>query len=148
MNVEQSIKHERCVRQGRLFELMAMRGLDMEDFADKYMNSEFCLLCMDGDYSRYQVGAMNYILDELDDEFLDQVKRCSERFDPQTSEWIGYLYRRMAIDSRLPSSVIYKAHPYREMLLCYPGYHTMSVPEASEQLIQTIDADVKVADGR
>lgn len=136
MTTDQIIRHIRCKRQGKLFEIIAKRGCDMEDFVSRYMNSNFCLNCMDGYYSNFQVGAMNYILDELDDEFLDKVQMYpnNQIFDPAVCEWIGYIYRRLEIDKKVPSDKIYEAYPFSEMVACYPGYHTLSVPEVVEQM--------------
>ncbi len=139
MNTAVSLRHTRCERQGRLFELMAKRGLDMKDFASKYMNSEFCLDYMDGEYSRFQVGGMNHILDELDDEFLGTVPHSDNPCPPAVAEWIGYIYRRIEIDSKIPSNIIYREHPFDEMFGCYPGFHTLPISEAAEQLAESIE---------
>ena len=133
---ERLLRQARCKRQGKLFKIIATRGLNMEKFSEKYMNSKFCLLCMDGFYSIYQAGAMNYILDELDDEFLDSVEKYQngQIFDPDIAEWIGYIYRRIEIDTQTPSNEIYKKYPFKEMVEMYPGFHTLSVDETVEQL--------------
>lgn len=138
MNKEKRIMRQiRCKRQGKLFKIIAMRGLNMEVFSEKYMNSQFCLLCMDGFYSIYQVGAINNILDELDNEFLENVDKYKDGsiFNPEIAEWIGYIYRRMEIDANIPSNKIYEKYPLNEMIMMYPGFHTLSVDETIEQLL-------------
>ena len=73
------IAHKLCSIQGRLFELSVQRGLESDEFAKAYMNSDVAAK-FNSAYDRSQWMGEEYLLEELNIsrrcDVLDGVRLC------------------------------------------------------------------------
>ena len=128
-----------CVNHGRIFASAATRfGFDMEDFADKYMRSDFCERCMDTDWSVYQLWWPEEALCELEDEFgIEKADKQLECID--TIQWIGYMYRLLWFRYGLKGKDIAAQLPFSKMMEYFYPLHTMSYEQASDWIVENLE---------
>lgn len=113
-----------CENVGDIFLLAQKMGFDDDDFAEKYMNSEFVRTEIDAEYSHCHSAWCNYVMDELLDEITP--KKNDKHYSPDAFEWAGYMYRYVHMRLGTPSSLIYKTLPLEKMLILYEGMHTVT----------------------
>ena len=124
-------EHQLCDIQGRLFELSLVKKLDSEDFIDKFMNSKTCGF-LDLPYDRLQWAGEEYILDCLLDEL--HVIPPGELFSKDELYWTGYVYRYWHFLTGENGQTMYGQAKAKKMKECYPGFHTLDVLMAIENL--------------
>jgi hypothetical protein len=120
-----------CDIQGRLFEYSKQRGLDSSDFIEKFMNSNTCRF-MDMPYDRLQWAGEEYIMETLMDEVA--VIPAGEQYDTEELFWIGYIYRYWRLFTEENSREIFAQAGAERMKQCYPGFHTLDIVMAIEDL--------------
>ena len=126
-----------CKTQGDLFELAALRGLDCDEFARIFMNSETARQ-LDMPWSHAQWAGEAYLLEELED-VSGGLPRADLVYDPEAMFWMGYLYRYWHFYTGESSAEIYQHVNAATMALIYPGYHTLDCEEAIDRLLETDD---------
>ena len=120
-----------CDIQGRLFERSLLMNLDSPDFIGKFMTSKTCEF-FDLPYDRLQWAGEEYIMDNLLDEVM--VKPAGVKFGKEELFWIGYIYRYWHYLENENSSRIYQQAPSQLMQDCYPGFHTLDIAMAIDDL--------------
>ena len=117
--------------QGRVFELSIAKGLDSADFIEKFMNSTTCEY-LDMPYDRLQWAGEEYILESfLEDQ---SIKSAGQQFDKESLFWIGYVYRYWHLLTNESSKDIYRQADAKTMNESYPGFHSLEVSMAIENL--------------
>lgn len=111
-----------CENQEKLFELAQNMNFDDDDFIKKYMNSDICKKALDQLYSPLQMAEPEDIMDYI----LEQItpKKNNQHYDTDAIKWTGYMYRYLHLRLAIPSTIIYKTLPLKDMLVYYVGMHT------------------------
>ena len=101
-----SVHYEICKTQAEMYREMAYRGYDIEDFSNVYLKSDFCKNSFDTDWSYYQLLGCRECLEAL---FIDvpvTKKNPQGYFDLDVAYWIGFTYRLLYIETKIPSSTL------------------------------------------
>lgn len=125
-------KRQLCDIQGRLFELALKMGYDCPSFIDAFMNSRSAT-ALDDVYDRLQWAGEEYILEELDEE-AHGLKRAGITYDIEVMYWAGYTYRYWHYYTNECSREIYQIADAETMKECWPGFHTLDVEMAIDDL--------------
>ena len=120
-----------CDIQGRLFERSLIKGLDSYDFIEKFMASKTCEY-LDMPYDRLQWAGEEYILENLLEETSILPAGC--QFRKEELYWTGYVYRYWRLLTGENSREIYVQADAELMRDSYPGFHTLDVVMAIEDL--------------
>ena len=126
-----TLERRLSIVQGRLFERSLAMSLDSVDFIEKFMNSETCAF-YDLPYDRLQWAGEEYIMENLLEEIA--VQPAGDRFGKEELFWTGYVYRCWRFLAREDSREIYAQAEAWLMRDCYPGFHTLDVAMAIENL--------------
>jgi len=117
-----------CDNQGWLFEDCEYDfDCNAFDFINAYMNS-YIAAEIDKPSSFWQICGIKQIGESLM-EGLNLPVRTEERKNTDALYWIGYMYRYWACLGENSRLIIQQA-PVDQAYMMYPGYHTLSVPEA------------------
>lgn len=125
-------KRQLCDIQGRLFELALKMGYDCPSFIDAFMNSRSAA-ALDDVYDRLQWAGEEYILEELDEE-AHGLKRAGITYDIEVMYWAGYTYRYWHYYTNEYSREIYQIADAETMKESWPGFHTLDVEMAIDDL--------------
>ncbi len=125
-------KRQLCDIQGRLFELAFKNGYDSPEFIKAFMNSR-AAVSLDDTYDRLQWAGEEYILEELDEE-TGGLKKAGILYPMEVMYWTGYTYRFWHYYTNESSQEIYKTVGGRIMNECFPGFHTLDVEMAVDNL--------------
>jgi len=120
-----------CDIQGRLFERSLVKDLDSADFMEKYMTGVTCAF-FDLPYDRHQWAGEEYIMEALLEE--TPVLPAGVKYDKEELYWAGYVYRYWQLLTGETSREIYAQTPARDMKDCWPGFHSLDVAMAIENL--------------
>ena len=134
--ISNKIMYDICVQQGRIWEIAASKGLDMEEFSKKYLSSSFCK-SFDKCWSLYQVMNPH----EAFDEFIS-TNKVTERSDKlyygvDVSYFAGFMYRFIAFKTHKKNADIQKHLSFSELVRRYPGLHTVSEEEALDEILES-----------
>lgn len=117
-------EHLMCINNENLFRRAIDMGFEPEDFAKKYMDSDFCLLEIDRPYSVRQLSwdgeNMDFLLEEI------TPNKSNKQYDVNIVGYIGYIYRYLQMRLGIPSRLLYERRPFRFMVANYPIMHTHS----------------------
>jgi hypothetical protein len=101
--------------QAELYALAEKQGFDVEDFSNKYLNSDFCKLEMDAIYSKYQTEFAEDCMDCL----LSEINSCDikKEFLPvyYNSYLIGRIYRLLFFETDYISAELSQKVPFTEL---------------------------------
>lgn len=125
-------KRQLCDIQGRLFELAQKSGYDCPLFIECFMNSK-AAAALDDVYDRLQWAGEEYLLEELNDE-VHGLKKGGTAYPVEAMYWAGYTYRYWHYYARETSREIYQTADARTMKECWPGFHTLDVEMAIDDL--------------
>lgn len=125
-------KRQLCDIQGRLFELALKNGYDCPLFIDAFMNSK-AAAALDDIYDRLQWAGEEYILEELEDE-VGGLQKASTSYALEVMYWTGYTYRYWHYYTNEYSREIYKIADAKIMNECWPGFHSLDVRMAIDDL--------------
>ena len=120
-----------CDIQGRLFERSLMLDLNSAEFIEKFMNSKTCEF-LDMPYDRLQWAGEEYIMENLLEEA--NVQPAGEKYGREELFWAGYVYRYWHFLTGESSREIYIQASAEIMKSCYPGFHTLDVAMAIDNL--------------
>lgn len=134
-------KRQLCDIQGRLFELAFKGGYDCPAFIEAFMNSR-AAAALDDTYDRLQWAGEEYILEELDEE-VHGLKKAGTTYNMEVMYWAGYVYRYWHYYTNEWSREIYKIADARTMSECWPGFHTLDVEMAIDDLKEIYEARKK-----
>lgn len=124
-----------CDIQGRLFELSSIQGYDSEKFVCSFMKSEVAK-SLDSKYNRMQWAGEEYLLEELIDEYKDEIKCNENTISSEIMYWIGYIYRYWHYYKNESSVKIYRQANFKTMKRNYMMFHTMDPEVAIDDLIE------------
>jgi hypothetical protein len=127
-----SFELQLCSIQGRLFRNSLKKGFASERFIDAFMRSK-CAADIDMSYNRLQWMGEEYIMEELIDECGDRLVQ-GDRYSEDAMFWIGYTYRYWHFLTGESSKKISLQAPAIVMKYGYPGFHTLAVELAVEDL--------------
>ena len=96
------------------------------------MNSR-AAVSLDDTYDRLQWAGEEYILEELDEE-TGGLKKAGILYPMEVMYWTGYTYRFWHYYTNESSQEIYKTAGGRIMNECFPGFHTLDVEMAVDNL--------------
>ena len=119
--------------QGKLFELSREKGYDSESFISAFMTSQIAE-AIDSDFNHMQWAGKEYIMERIESELGDKLKKGGEVYDSETLYWTGYVYRQWHFYTGERSKEIYKQAKAQRMRTVYYPYHTMSVEMAIDRL--------------
>ena len=137
-----SVHYEISNTQGEMYKRMAQLGYDIEDFSDVYLQSEFCKRAFDTDWSYYQLLSGRECLDALFYDTPMTKKRESGYFDEDVAYWIGFTYRLLYIETKVPSSELVNIVTFESMCKYYPGLHTIDEEQAIDIICE--DHNLKI----
>ena len=120
-----------CDTQGNIFLHTNEMSYDMNLFVPAYMKSYFCEHSMDTLYSRYQMAPAEECLDFILPE-IKTPKIESPQYQSNVMYWIGYMYRMLYFSLDIKSKDIILSVPFQDMLVYYPGLHTVAYEMAVE----------------
>jgi len=103
--------------QGEIYQVANDMGFDLEDFSDKYLNSDFCQKEMDCAYSVYQRefgdACMTMILAEFEEKNITILPKEKE---PMYSVfWVGAMYRYLFYHLRKYSKDLSKEISFKKL---------------------------------
>lgn len=125
-------KRQLCDIQGRLFEFALKNGYDCLLFIDAFMNSK-AAAALDDIYDRLQWAGEEYILEELEDE-VGGLQKAGTSYALEVMYWTGYTYRYWHYYTNEYSREIYKIADAKIMNECWPGFHSLDVRMAIDDL--------------
>jgi len=125
-------KRQLCDIQGRLFELALKDGYDCPAFIEFFMNSR-AAEALDDVYDRLQWAGEEYIMEELNEE-AGGLKKAGAVYPMEMMYWAGYIYRYWHYYTAESSREIYETADAETMRECWPGFHTLDVEMAVDDL--------------
>lgn len=137
-----SVHYEISNTQGEMYRRMAHLGYDMEDFSNAYLKSDFCKRAFDTDWSYYQLLGGRECLEAL---FLDipiTKKNSFDYFNEDVAYWIGFTYRLLYIETKIPSSELMQIITFDSMCKYYPGLHTIDEEQAIDLICEDFNLEL------
>ena len=120
-----------CQTQGNIFRVACEERYDMDLFVPAYMRSRFCAKNMDGIWTVFQFAdpeeCLDFIIPEIQPKKLDKIV-----YKSSVMEWMGFTYRQLYLALNIPSKDIYDKVSFGDMILYYPGLHTVDDEMAIE----------------
>ena len=126
-------KRQLCDIQGRLFELALKNGYDCPSFIEVFMNSRSAA-ALDEVYDRLQWAGEEYILEELEE--AGGLSKDGNIWPDEMMYWAGYTYRYWHYYTGESSRDIYGIADAVTMHDCWPGFHTLDVEMAIDDLTE------------
>lgn len=107
-----------CKTQGSIYQYMADNNYDVEVFSNAYLQSDFCNDRMDSVYSRFHNEFPNECADFFIPEIGHKLEKCTtSNAVVQAYAWeIGFMYRKVYIETSIPSKELVKLIPCKELL--------------------------------
>lgn len=135
-NMEKHRAYSIANAQGHIFEYASEVGYDMEVFVEKYMESDFCNLEMDSEYSPFQneldVPCMEVIMNEFSAKNIVVPMNDKKRYR-YCAYYVGFVYRYLKLLSRLSSKEVYRKIPFEKMVFEYFFDH-YEYPDAIKEI--------------
>ncbi len=126
-----------CKTQDRLFRYASNHNYNMEEFTECFMTTSITNEDMDGIYSPFNTAWAEDILEDMGYPTFSYGKS-----NPDVAGWIGYIYRRLQVDTGIKSKDIYTAYPYKTMELMWIGGHTMDDSLVVEDMAKTLQVPI------
>lgn len=120
-----AVDYDICKTQGSIYKQMAWDGYDMKEFSNLYLHSDFCERAFDTIYSRFQIADRLECLDFIMPEISPVPKNKNGYFDVDVAYWIGFFYRQLYIETKVPSKELADLISFETMCGYYPGLHTV-----------------------
>lgn len=126
-----------CETQQHIYEYMAVQGYDMEVFSNSFLSSNFCRRAFDTIYSRFQWHTVEENSDFFMPEIADKLTKFENGcwFEPDEAAWLGFTYRHLYIETKVPSAQLVKIYEFKRLLEHYYGLHTIDTDNAIGILI-------------
>ena len=132
MKALSALQIQLCDIQGRLFELALQKGYDCPAFIRAFMESEVAAR-LDESYDRLQWAGEEYILAELNDT-VGGLPCAGQTYGKEAMFWTGFTYRYWNYLTGEKSKAIYAQADAQTMNESYPGFHTLDVALAIDDL--------------
>ena len=118
--------------QGKLFAHIVERGIDLEDFVQKYFNSAIRKKIDEG--SVWHCTRYGYeIIDLLIEQEGMQYKQADYKQDEWVAEWIGCFYAKAQWILNISSKELIKKAPYKDVYMRYNTLHDIDLDLAIEK---------------
>ena len=130
-----------CDLQGEVFELSAqLENVSTEIFVRRFVYSSVAKM-FDDTSILYTDRTSADIVAMVEEEY--QNAECGTvKYDKEELYWIGYFYRYFAYTYEKTTKNIYKIIKSKELRVLYPGYHSLSVAQAIEQVLEAKKIDL------
>ena len=135
-NSTEKINYDICISQAKLYEYVANEGYDMVDFSNKYLQSKFCNVNFDREWSLYHFAAPVETSYEIFKEIQVDKYEGNMVFNPDAAWWIGFTYKQLQIETEMHSKDILKEISFEELVRCYPGLHTVDEEYATDMICE------------
>ena len=104
-----------CQTQGKIFKYAVKKGYDMQNFAEKFLSSEFCEEAFDTIYSRYQLDSPMESADFFMPELREKLKLSPVKQDKEEAAYIGFIYRYLYFVTKIKSKDLIQKVPFEEV---------------------------------
>lgn len=126
-----------CRMQANLFEKSVdLCNLSSTTFVRRFMNSDDAKL-----FDNQTILIMSYqnesILENINDKYKES--NTKQKYSYNIMHWVGYMYHALVCLYQLSSKSIYKFFPFNKIVNYYPAYHTYSIEDASERMMESIN---------
>lgn len=121
-NIEKSREFYIANTQGYIFLAASEKKYDLEKFVTEYMHTDFCKEQMDVPCSYYQSASEYLCLDLIEEEFKHKdiiIPINEEKAHKFFAHYAGFVYRYLALLSRMSSEEIIDKIPYNKLLEDY-----------------------------
>ena len=134
-----------CELQGSTFEL-SLEKVETSSpiFIRRFMNSEVVKLLDNGSILQTNLQPQD-IIEYIEDEY-QELKYGKDKYTNNEMYWIGYLYRYFSYTYELSSYRVYKMVKPKELRNLYLPYHTLSVEQAIERILEAKNIQLEVDD--
>ncbi len=134
-----------CELQGATFEL-SLEKVETSSpiFIRRFMNSEVVILLDNGSILQTNLQPQD-IIEYIEEEY-HELKYGKEKYTNNEMYWIGYLYRYFSYTYELSSYRVYKMVKPKELRNLYLPYHTLSVEQAIERILEAENIQLEVDD--
>ena len=134
-----------CELQGATFEL-SLEKVETSSliFIRRFMNSEVVKLLDNGSILQTNLQPQD-IIEYIEDEY-QELKYGKDKYTNNEMYWIGYLYRYFSYTYELSSYRVYKMVKPKELRNLYLPYHTLSVEQAIERILEAKNIQLEVDD--
>ena len=134
-----------CELQGATFEL-SLEKVETSSliFIRRFMNSEVVKLLDNGSILQTNLQPQD-IIEYIEEEY-HELKYGKEKYTNNEMYWIGYLYRYFSYTYELSSYRVYKMVKPKELRNLYLPYHTLSVEQAIERILEAENIQLEVDD--
>ena len=134
-----------CELQGSTFEL-SLEKVETSSliFIRRFMNSEVVKLLDNGSILQTNLQPQD-IIEYIEEEY-HELKYGKEKYTNNEMYWIGYLYRYFSYTYELSSYRVYKMVKPKELRNLYLPYHTLSVEQAIERILEAKNIQLEVDD--
>ena len=136
---------ELCTIQAKLFE-QSVLDLEMssEVFVRRYMNSKVAKE-LDSLAFLEDTKTIKDILISLDEEY-GPTNYGSVKYHRDVMYWCGYLYRYFSYCYDISSKQAYKMLPFKYVASTFKSYHTLSLSQAIERLLESKNIQLSADD--
>ena len=134
-----------CELQGSTFEL-SLEKVETSSpiFIRRFMNSDVVKLFDNGSILQTNLQPQD-IIEYIEEEY-HELKYGKEKYTNNEMYWIGYLYRYFSYTYELSSYRVYKMVKPKELRNLYLPYHTLSVEQAIERILEAKNIQLEVDD--
>lgn len=134
-----------CELQGATFEL-SLEKVETSSpiFIRRFMNSDVVKLFDNGSILQTNLQPQD-IIEYIEEEY-QELKYGKEKYTNNEMYWIGYLYRYFSYTYELSSYRVYKMVKPKELRNLYLPYHTLSVEQAIERILEAKNIRLEVDD--
>ena len=134
-----------CELQGATFEL-SLEKVETSSliFIRRFMNSDVVKLFDNGSILQTNLQPQD-IIEYIEEEY-HELKYGKEKYTNNEMYWIGYLYRYFSYTYELSSYRVYKMVKPKELRNLYLPYHTLSVEQAIERILEAKNIQLEVDD--
>lgn len=131
------IEYDRCNGQGEIFEyFVTQRKCDLKDFTRKFMTSDFCAEEIDPDTPQYYPCSLFTCGAKIQDLIENGCKKNENMNNADLAWWVGFIYRQLNVETGLKSSELYEKVPVRDLIIMYPGLHTIEENHQTDSICE------------
>lgn len=124
-----------CDLQGETFELsIDLTSTSSEIFMRRFMNSKTAKMIDGKDILQMNLQAKD-IIDLVEEEYKES-NYGSIKYSKDEMYWIGYFYRYFSYTYELSSNRVYKIVKPKELRDLFLSYHTLSLEQAIERVLE------------
>ena len=135
---ELSIPFERCNKQGKIFAIANRLGYNLEDYVERYLQSELATSGKDDDYAYYQIAAPSYSLDLIEDEELLTETPTNGKYSNGEAYWIGFFYKYLSLSLTLRGKALLQKLPFAKMHEFYLRFNNLPKESAGKELLKRL----------